>query len=90
MAKDIENERRKKARLMERARGLSDADLAAIIGERAAAAAAKAKAKAAAKGKAKAKAKAKAAPAAAPPVGGDEDGEEAAIEEDLAEEAGLL
>ena len=90
LAKDIANEQRKKARLMEKARGLSDADLAAIAGERAliaAKAAAKAKAKAAAKGKAMAKGKAKAkaapaAPAAAPPVGGDEDDEEAAAEEE--------
>ena len=92
LAKDIANEQRKKARLMEKARGLSDADLAAIIGERAAVAAkAKAKAKAAAKGKAmakgKAKAKAKAAPAAALPVGGEGDGEEAAGEEEAPEDA---
>ena len=90
LAKDIANEQRKKARLMEKARGLSDADLAAIIGERAAVAAkAKAKAKAAAKGKAiaKGKAKAKAAPAAALPVGGEGDGEEAAGEEEAPEDA---
>ena len=90
LAKDIANEQRKKARLMEKARGLSDADLAAIIGERAAVAAkAKAKAKAAAKGKAmaKGKAKAKAAPAAALPVGGEGDGEESAGEEEAPEDA---
>ena len=56
------NEERKRARLLERARNLSNEDLLAILGARAAAKA-KPKAKAAAKGKAKAKAKAGAAPA---------------------------
>ena len=49
--KDIRNADRKRARLVERARGLSDSDLVSIMANRAAA-----KSKAAAKAKAKAKA----------------------------------
>ena len=53
LSRQIKLEERKRARRLERARGLSDADLMSIIAERAAAraAAAKAKAKAKAKGK---------------------------------------
>ena len=59
------NEDRKRARILERARNLSNDDLLSILGSRAAAKAnAKPKAKGAAKGKAKAKAKAVAAGAA--------------------------
>ena len=63
MAREIHNAQRKRMRLMERARGLSDSDLAEILQTRAVAkaqAVAKAAAKAKAKGKGKAKAKAKA------------------------------
>jgi hypothetical protein len=49
--RDLRNAEKKRARLIERARGLSDVDLVAILGTRAAC-------KAKAKGKAKAKAKA--------------------------------
>ena len=55
--KTIKNEKKKDKRLMEKAKGLSDAALLQVIAARAAQAAAKAKAKAAPKGKAKAKAK---------------------------------
>ena len=51
IAKDIRNTERKRIRLMERAKGLSDSDLMAIVASRATA-----KAKASAKAKAKAKA----------------------------------
>ena len=51
--RELKNEQRKRVRMMERARGLSDADLANILATRAAA-----KSKAAAKAKAKAKASA--------------------------------
>ena len=56
--KRIKNEEKKRARRIERARGLSDADLLSIMASRAAAkaAAAKARAKVKAKGKAKSKA----------------------------------
>ena len=81
LVKDIANEQRKRARLLEKARHLSDADLAAIIGERAAIAA---KAKAKAKAKGKAKAKAKAAPAAGVAAAAVEEEEEAVEEEEEA------
>ena len=58
VAREIRNAERKRARLLERARGLSNEDLLAVMGVRAVA---KAKPKAKAVGKAKAKAKAKAA-----------------------------
>jgi peptidoglycan hydrolase CwlO-like protein len=59
------NEERKRARILERARNLSNDDLVAILGSRAVAkASAKPKAKGAAKGKAKAKVKVVAACAA--------------------------
>ena len=57
VSREMHNAQRRRDRLMERARGLTDADLIQLIGARAAA---KAKPKAAPKGKAKAKAKAKA------------------------------
>ena len=79
LVKDIANEQRKRARLLEKARHLSDADLAAIIGERAAIAA-----KAKAKAKGKAKAKAKAAPAAGVAAAAVEEEEEAVEEEEEA------
>ena len=59
LSMDIKNEQRRKTRLLEKARGLSNEELGAIIGMRAVA---EAKAKAKAKANAKAKAKAKAAP----------------------------
>ena len=63
--RQIRNEERKRARLLERARNLSNDDLLSILGSRAAAKAnAKPKAKGAAKGKAKAKAKGGSAEAA--------------------------
>jgi len=55
--KELKNEERKRQRLMDKARNLSNEDLASVLGSRAVAAA-KAKAKAEAKAKAKAKAKA--------------------------------
>ena len=63
--RQIRNEERKRARLLERARNLSNDDLLSILGSRATAKAnAKPKAKGAAKGKAKAKAKGGSAEAA--------------------------
>ena len=59
--RDLRNAERRRARLLERARGLTDADLIGLLGARAAA---KAKPKAAPKAKAKAKAKGKADPSA--------------------------
>ena len=56
VAKELKAAERKRQKLVNRASGLSDDDLLAILGARASA---KAKAKAAAKGKGKAKAKAK-------------------------------
>ena len=63
LAQDIKNAERKRTRCVEKARGLSDTDLVAILATRAAA---KAKAVAKAKAKTKAKAKAAAKVAAAP------------------------
>ena len=63
VAKDVKNEERKRARNLERARGLSSGDLLSLFTDKVYAEA-KAKAKAKAKGKAKAKAKAAAAAAA--------------------------
>ena len=72
LAKETKAAERKRMKLMEKARGLTDEDLMSIIGQRAmsraaaaAKAAAKPKAKPKAKGNAKAKAKAKANPDAA-------------------------
>ena len=87
-AQQLKNEEKKRARNQDRARGLSDADLLALLAERHAPAA---KAKGKAKGKAKAKAKALAAPPAAPPPApppaplaeeDENEEEEAAVEEE--------
>ena len=87
LARDVKNEERKRARNLERARGLSPADLLSVFTEKVNAEA-KAKAKAKAKGKAKAKAKAAAAaaPAAAAPAApaaADAEGDDAASRSSL-------
>ena len=74
LARDVKNEERKRARNLERARGLRPADLLSVFTEKVNAEA-KAKAKAKAKGKAKAKAK---AAAAAAPAAADAEGDDPA------------
>ena len=80
VAKDVKNEERKRARNLERARGLSPADLLSVFTEKVNA---EAKAQAKAKAKGKAKAKAKAVAAAAAPAAADADGDGAASRSSL-------